>query len=81
MKNKNFEHLGWYVEYMIGSTYMGSVLLDEPDREEIGYYGRQDYIADTDIILPNKKVINKGERYFTRLYPLCGRAIKKFEAI
>lgn len=68
-----FEHLGYFVEYMQGDKYIGSINLDKPDRDQIGYYSRQDHVATQDIIFKNKR-IRKGESYHTRLYPLCGRS-------
>ena len=68
-----FEHIGYFVEYMQGNKYIGSVNLEKADREIIGYYGRQDHIATEDIIFKNKRIC-KGESYHTRLYPLCGRS-------
>ncbi len=70
-----FEFKGYFLEYMIDNKLIGTTLLDNPDREEIGYYSRIDSIAEENIVLDNKKVIKKGTKFFTRIYPLCGKTI------
>ena len=74
-----FEHLGYFVEYMCGNQYLGSMNIEEKDREQIGYYGRQDHVAETDIILNYGRIVPKGTRYYTRLYSLCGKWLNKPE--
>jgi hypothetical protein len=73
----NFEHLGYFLEYMIDTKYIGSKIIEQPDRKEVGYYGRIDAIASEDIVLDNKKRIKKGQSYYTRMYPLCGKLKQK----
>jgi hypothetical protein len=68
-----FKNIGYFVEYMIDNKFVGTILLDEPDRDEVGYYGRIDAVAEEDIVFSNKKRIKKGTNYYTRLYPMCGR--------
>jgi len=68
-----FKNIGYFIEYVIDSKLIGTKLIDQPDREEIGYYSTQHHIADLDIVFNNKKRIKKGQSYYTRLYPLCGR--------
>jgi len=70
-----FKKIGYFLEYMIDEKYIGSIVIDEPDREEIGYYGRIDDVATEDIIFSNKKRIKKGQAFYTRMYPLCGKRI------
>ena len=72
-----FEKLGFFIEYMIDTKYIGTITIEQPDREEIGYYGRIDSVANQDILLDNKKRIKKGQSYYTRMYPLCGKYINK----
>ena len=74
-----FEHLGYFIEFMSGNTYLGAINVTEKDREEIGYYGRQDHVADTDLYLNHGRVIKKGTEFYTRLYPLCGEWLNKPE--
>ena len=70
-----FERLGYFLEYMIDDKYIGSTIMDAPDRKEIGYYGRIDEVANEDIIFKNKKRIKKGQSFYTRMYPLCGKKL------
>ena len=72
-----FEKLGFFIEYMIDTKYIGTINIEQPDREEIGYYGRIDSVANQDILLDNNKRIKKGKSYYTRMYPLCGKYINK----
>jgi|TARA_B110000495_G_C22909150_1_gene530831 hypothetical protein len=72
-----FEKLGFFIEYMIDTKYIGTINIKQPDREEIGYYGRIDSVANQDILLDNNKRIKKGQSYYTRMYPLCGKYINK----
>lgn len=68
-----FENIGYFKEYIIDAKLIGTKIINKPDREEIGYYSTQQHIADIDIIFNNKKRIKKGQSYYTRLYPLCGK--------
>lgn len=72
---KQFENKGYFLEYLVDGKYIGATLLEKPDREEVGYYGRVDAIAEENIKLSNNKVIKKGTKYYTRMYPLCGKRI------
>ena len=71
-----FKDIGYFVEYLIDTKLIGTKIIKEADREEIGYYSRIDAIAEEDILLDNKKKIKKGQSYYTRLYPLCGKQIR-----
>jgi len=72
---KIFKDIGYFLEYYVDGKFIGTTLLDEPDRAEIGYYSKQDAIAEQDIHLQSKKRIKQGTKYYTRMYPLCGRKI------
>jgi hypothetical protein len=67
-----FKQNGYFIEYMVQGKYVGSINIEQPDREEVGYYGRIDAVATKDIVFNNKKRIKKGTQYYTRMYPLCG---------
>jgi hypothetical protein len=60
---------------MIDDKYIGSTIMDKPDREQVGYHGRIDEVATEDIIFKNKKRIKKGQAFYTRMYPLCGKKL------
>lgn len=70
----DMEHIGWFLEFYIDNKYMGTVVIDQPDRDQVGYYSRQDDVAVADILLDNGKKIKEGTRYYTRLYPLNGKS-------
>lgn len=70
-----FKDIGYFVEYLIDTKLIGTKIIEKADREKIGYYSRIDAIAEQDIVLDNKKKIKKGQSYYTRLYPLCGKQI------
>jgi len=67
-----FKDLGYFLEYFIDGKFIGTKMIDQPDREIIGYYGKTESTATDDIKLQSKKIIKKGTKYYTRLYPLCG---------
>lgn len=67
-----FKQHGFFVEYMVAGKYVGSITIQQPDRETIGYHGRIDAVATEDIVFSNRKRIKKGTQYYTRLYPICG---------
>jgi len=72
-----FEQLGYFTDYMIDDKYIGSIIMEKPDRETIGYFGRIDEVATEDIILDNKRKIKKGQSFRTMMYPLCGKFLNK----
>ena len=72
-KKIKFENIGYYLYYMIDNKYIGSIVIEKPDRKQFGYYGRKHHTATKDIIIKNKK-IKKGQRYTTYLNQLCGKS-------
>lgn len=64
--------IGYFEEFLIEGKFIGTKVCQEQNRE-IGYYGKITKVADSDIILDNKKKIKKGQEYYTRYYPLNGR--------
>jgi len=73
-----FNILGYYLEFFVDGKFKGTTILEEPDRDLVGYYSRQDSIAEGLIVLDNGNKINKGIRYYTRMYPLCGKRLNNF---
>lgn len=69
-----FENIGYHIDYTLDGKYMGSIKLEKPDRDVMGYGGRQYHIADQRIKF-KKKYIPFGAKYHTECYPLCGRVI------
>ena len=68
-----FEHLGYFIEFIVDGEYMGSIRIVSPDREEIGYAGQQKHVSEDTIELDNGERIGNNTVYLTRLYPLCGK--------
>ena len=73
MKNP-FEIIGYFVDYRIRGKYIGSISIDKPDRDIMGYQGRKTYPLENDIILKKKKY-KKGTIVTTECYPTCGKYI------
>ena len=74
----NPEVVGYCIEYYTqtpnGNHFIGSEVVDKPDREVIGYYGTEYGEATEDIYINNGKwVIPKGSTYYTRFVQLNGR--------
>lgn len=67
-----FEILGYHKEVFDGGGYLGSMRMEEPDREVMGYGGRrEEYI--TGLVRKGSK-IHKVDGYFmTECVPLCGK--------
>ena len=70
-----FQDMGYFLEYYIDNKFIGTIIIGEPDRKEIGYYSKIEATAEQDIMLSNKKRIKKGCKYYTRMYPLCGKKL------
>lgn len=68
-----FEDLGFFIEYHVDNKYIGSISIVENDRDTIGYYSRIESIATDDIKFKNNKVIKKGTKYVSYVYPMCGK--------
>lgn len=68
-----FKDIGYNKEYYIGNKLIGSVHLDKPDREIIGWRGMQNAVAEETIQFRKKK-IRKGQEYRTMLVKLCGKS-------
>lgn len=75
MKNSQFKIQGYFLEYLVDGKFVGTKMLQEPDRTEVGYYSRIDSIADNDIKLDNKRTIKKGTKFYTRMNFVCGKTI------
>jgi hypothetical protein len=70
-----FETIGWHVDYLVSGKYIGSLRLQEKDREIIGYNGRIKTTLEQDITLVNGKKIKKGVEVVTEIFPLNGKLI------
>lgn len=71
-----FEHLGYFKEYYIGTKLIGKIKCDK-DRELTGYAGRVFEEVIEVITLDNGKKIKPGTEVMTMIYPLCGKVINR----
>lgn len=74
-----FELKGYEVDYFMDGKFLGSVVLQEADREDFGYTGRRYHTADeTFEVKKGRKItkIKKGSKYYTELQVICGRRIE-----
>ena len=69
-----FEDLGFYLEYIVDGKLIGVKNVETNDRNAIGYESTMHHTAEADILFKNKK-IKAGTKYYTRIYPLCGKVI------
>lgn len=72
-----FEHLGYFKEYYIGTKFIGNLSLKDMDRELTGYAGRQFETTAKVVILENGKKIKPGTAIMTMTYPLNGKIISR----
>ena len=70
-----YEMTGYYVSYFVDKKFIGTVELQHPDRETLGYFGRQYQTATSNIKL-GKKTIKQGTEYYTELNRLVGKLVK-----
>ena len=64
---------GYFKEYWEAGRFLGIKDCEKPEREVFGYYSRMDFEALEDIEFKKGKVIKKGQSYYTRTYPFCGK--------
>lgn len=69
-----YEQLGYYLDFFQAGKFVGSMVLQEPDRKEVGYYSKKIAVSDFTFKLDNGKKIQAGLEYHTYMYPLCGRS-------
>lgn len=72
-----FSNIGYHVDYLVDGKYIGSIKLDKPDRDVIGYNGRIKAVVTEDVICTNGKKVKKGSEATTELFPLNGRIVNK----
>lgn len=72
-----FDIFGFFIEYVMADGKLaGTINVEKNDRGCIGYESTQHHVADKDIKFKSR-TIKKGMEYRTRIYPLCGKVIKK----
>jgi|TARA_R110000787_G_scaffold40596_10_gene100758 hypothetical protein len=68
-----YEIQSYSVDYYVDRKFYGSVKLSKPDREIMGYSGRQTKIQETNLKL--KKLIKAGTTVTTECVPICGKLL------
>jgi hypothetical protein len=68
----NFEIIGYNIDIYFNKKYFGSIPIEKPDREVMGYTGRKTEILEKDFSYKNKK-LKAGVEVVTECIPLCGR--------
>lgn len=80
MKGVEFETFAYHIDYMVNGKYVGSITVDAPDREILGYNGRLRYALDSDVEVRKNGgrmiTIKAGTNVVTECFPLNGRQIK-----
>ena len=74
MTEQIFEIFGYHIDYRAGGKYQGSVRIDSPDRDLMGYSGRTTYPLTSDV-KTTKTVLKMGTTVTTECIPLCGKII------
>lgn len=73
-----FEVFGFSKEFYQDGKLIGSIRMDNPDREIMGYMGRTNEKLPMSVSLDNKKSIKAGSLVMTQLIPLCGKLLIPF---
>ena len=68
-----FEIISYSIDYYVDGKLYGSVKLPKPDRQIMGYSGRQTKIQPTNLKL--KKLIKAGTTVTTECVPVCGKLL------
>ena len=78
MENSIFEIKGYTKDYFVKGKLIGTIVLEKPDRQKYGLYGKQVEVLENDFLLKNKKIIKKVTEFFTEFLPICGRSKVNF---
>jgi hypothetical protein len=70
---QNFQDLGFFLEYHVDNKFIGIISIIENPRDCVGYYSRIEETANEDIKFKNGKVIKKGTKLTSYVYPMCGK--------
>jgi len=73
--NTQFEHLGYAKDYFVADKYIGTSNCEWAADKPTGHESRQDWVAEETLRI-GKKRIPAGTKYWTIVYPLCGKLIK-----
>ncbi len=77
MTDSIFHIFGYHVDYYVNSKYIGHVDIDNPDRKDLGYGGRQTYelVEPIQVTKSTGKttILPQGLVVQTECIPLCGK--------
>lgn len=73
-----FEIIGYDLEIYFGGKYYGSIRMQDPDREVMGYSGRRELVLAEDWQYKKKK-LKAGTVVMTECVPLCGKLLGSFK--
>jgi hypothetical protein len=77
MTTSIFEVFGYHVDYYVNSRYVGHIKIDQPDREQLGYSGRQHVQLAEPIQVTRSggatTILPVGLNVTTECIPLCGK--------
>ena len=55
-EEQSFEHLGYFLEFWVDNVFKGTKNIKEKDRDEVGYFGRVQSVAEEDIVLERNTI-------------------------
>ena len=73
-----FEIICYDLEIYFGGKYYGSIRMETPDREVMGYSGRREFVLAEDWQYKKKK-LKAGTVVMTECIPLCGKLLGSFK--
>ncbi len=68
-----FKVFGYHKDYWVNSKFVGSIRLETPDRDLLGYGGRISHQLETSVKLDNGKILPAGVQVTHECIPLCGK--------
>lgn len=74
MTSQVFEILGYHRDYWIRGKYVGSIKMDQPDRQHMAYRGRVTETLAEPLQL-GKKTLPAGVEVTHECIPLCGKIV------
>lgn len=73
-----FEIKNYSKDYYINKKFIGYVVIEKPDRKNMGYTGRMTETLTSDLRLKNK-LYKKGTEVVTEVSPICGKLLGSWE--
>ena len=67
-----YEIKNYTKEYYINNKLIGTIILEKPDREKLGYPGKRLEVITEDIIF-KKRIYKAGTEFYTETSPICGK--------